>query len=263
MPVTIAIVVVIALVVIGLLAVFGNNPPEEPTPTVVAEAVDEATDTAVPVTATDSPTNTPRVTETLLPGIVEATETDTVVPPTATDIPPTNVPPTSTDIPPTATLVPPTNTQMPPTATFTLTPIPVTSAPTLAYPQGSPVVLYYDDASFYVWNPNAEQIRTANFSFEALDAEGNTLSQAFEGSRWTQFYTRIDGGGCVAIEITTRTAMNPPECQAENALVNTTQNSALVFWVARANIAQFRVLWQDEEVAICPVDVGICQFNIP
>jgi len=257
-------VLILAVLGIGalLLATNSGNDPDVATSTSeVAQVVEDVTSTPTdvevsetPRPATDSPTDTP----------IPPTQTDQ---PTATDIPPTETP-----IPPSATLIStdtvirpaatnqPTETDIPPTATNTN--IPATLAPTLAYPNGSPIVLYYNDSSFYVWNPTSDRVRSGDFTFEALDSDGNTLADAFDGFRWTQFYSYVDGGNCVKIEFTTGTNLNPTECQNTNAEVNLMASDDQVFWTGQ-NIAGFRVLWQDAEVVRCDTSAGQCDFNIP
>jgi serine/threonine protein kinase len=224
-------------------------PTQTPTP---STATDLPTDTPILPTATDLPTDTP-----ILPTATDL-PTDTPILPTATDLPTnTLVPPTATDLP-THTLVPLTATSIP-----TQTAIPATLAPTLAYPNGSPVVLYYNDSSVYIWNPTSERIRSGRFKFDALDSNGNTLANAFDGIRWTQFYSFIDSNGCVAIEMTTGSHLRPSECSNYNSVINAMSSSDLIFWTGQNLITGFRVLWQDVEVARCEISLGTCSFNIP
>jgi len=255
LPLTLVAVIGIAIVVIGILVVIGNgnpSPVEEASPTLIAQIAEGSTETLIP---TEQPS-----TETDLP-------TNTAIPPTTTSLPEnTAIPPTSTDIPttipiPTTAIDLSTNTPIPPTATPTVMP-PISEA-TLAFPNGSPVVLYYNASSFYIWNPTSDRIRSGDFNFEALDSAGNTLSYAFDGSRWTQFYSYLDGGNCVAIEMTIGTHFKPPECRDYNSVVNTASPSNLIFWTGQTMITGFRVSWQDAEVAQCETSLGICSFNIP
>ena len=236
-PILLIAIAVLAIIAIGILvALGGNNPPEIETDE-QSTVTDQPTLTSIPITATTLPQNTD-------------------IPATATDLPtPTDIPATPTDLP--------TNTSIPATAIPTLTDMPVLSAPTLAYPNGSPIILYYNDSSFYIWNPTSDRIRSGDFKFEAIDSNGNPLSSAFDGTRWTQFYSFLDGGNCVAIEMTAGDYLKPSECGNYNSIVNDTSDSDLIFWTGQPQIRGFRVLWQDEEVARCESSLGECRFNIP
>lgn len=260
-PVTLIVVAVFAIVAIGILIVFSSNTASgiEPTATTVAQVID--IETATP-SATDQPTHTSiPPTETTLPqNTDEPPATDL---PTQTDAPatPTDLP-THTSIPASPTEVA-TNTTIAPTVIPTMTDMPVSSAPTLAYPNGSPIVLYYNDSSFYIWNPTSDRVRSGDFKFEALDSNGNRLSYQFDGARWTQFYSFLDGGNCVAIEMTTGNHLKPSECGNYNSVVNATSDSDLIFWTGQSVIRAFRVLWLELEVALCDISIGDCRFNIP
>ena len=257
LPLTLVAVIGIAIVVIGILVVIGGNNPmseEQATRTVAAQIVDASTQTPIPTelppTATELPEDTP------IPATATDLPEDTPIPATATDLPEdTPIPATTTDLP--------TDTPILPTATDSPTMMPIPSVATLAFPNGSPVVLYYNANSFYIWNPTSDRIRSGEFKFRALDSNGNTLSNRFDGTRWTQFYSYLDGGNCVAVEMTTGGHLKPAECSNYNSVVNTTSSSDLIFWTGQAQITGFRVSWQDAEVARCITADGICSFNIP
>ena len=261
LPLTLVAVVAILIAIIGILAVIGggDTPPEDvASPTAVAQVLDITTETPIPndqpSTASDLATNTSIPASdlpenTALPTTIEVT-TNTSIPPTANNL--------ATD-----TSIPPTNTVLPPIATHIITEIPPASVPTLAFPNGSPIVLYYNENSFYIWNPTSDRVRSGNFKFEALDSNGNTLPNVFDGTSWTQFYSYLDGGNCVAIEVTTGGHLKPAECGNYNSVVNTTSASDLVFWGGQTLISGFRVSWQDQEVARCDAVAGVCSFNIP
>lgn len=276
LPLTLGAVVIFAILIIGVILALSNNPPSDnltitqtseqlaANASAAAQVALNNTDTPIPASATQA--LEPSMTSTLAP---DPTETDipaTDIPPSATptDIPATEIPPsaTYTNIPATDTSVPPTatKTDIPASTTPTTSTSVETAIPTLAFPQGSPITLFYDNDSFYVWNQSGRSIRSNNFKFEAIDKDGNVHGERFEGNRWSQFYSRIDNTQCVAIEITTGRGLRPTECTGFNAVVTTTQNSDLVFW---RETSQFRVLWNDSEVAQCESEAGRCDFNIP
>ena len=294
-PLTLIAVVIIAIVIIGGIFALSGNTSTEVTPqsTINAQGIDVATKTSNPTNVSttvsqpptiapqmsntrnpsapnDAPTQTPLLpsatdlpTETPLPPTATDQPTDTTIPPTATHLPTeTPLPPTATDQP-TNTLIPPTATARPMNTTVPPTEEPIILLPTLAYPNGSPIVLFYNDSSLYVWNPSSERVRAGRFKFQAMDSNGNSLSRTFNGVRWTQFYSFINGGGCVAIEMTVGNHLKPSECREYNSVVNAQPSSELVFWTSEGAIAGFRVLWEDAEVARCDANTENCSFNIP
>ncbi len=263
LPLVLVGILVVAILGIGALLV-GSGPDESviqssDTTTEVAQAItnptEGVTETQLPPTATSIPATS----------TIQPTQTDIL--PTQTDLPTeTAIPPTSTPIPATSTDRPtqtaePTDTSMPPT--MTETEIPAVIEPTLAFPDGKPIVLYYNESSFYVWNPTSNRVRSGDFKFESLDNNGNVLANGFDGFRWTQFYSFIDGGSCVKIEFTVGNSLNPPECQNTNSEVNLMASDSQIFWTGSDTISGFRVLWQDSEIARCESSTGQCTFNIP
>lgn len=190
---------------------------------------------------------------------------------TYTFSPPTPLPPTSTptltntpSLTATPTLTP--SATVTPSLTLTITAIPQiiaatnTLLPPSPLPQGRLVRLFYDNSSFYLYNTTIQQISSASLAFEAV---GDT-SLRFEGNRWAQFYGFIEGGNCVAIEVTTGpTWLRPSQCRFYNAIVTPQTNSRLLFWLIRGGISQFRVLWNEQEVGRCTIGAGTCEVYLP
>ncbi len=259
LPITLLAVAVLAIIGIILMLVINNSGTSsiEPTESAnVAQSISFPTET-IEIPATLVSTNT------VIPPTATIMQANTEIPPTATytSLPPTEtLIPTNTNLPPTATPMP-SDTTIPPTATDSPPTLP--AAPTLAYPNGSPVILYYNNSSFYVWNPTSDRIRAGQFKFEAIDSTGNTLAYAFDGFKWTQFYSFIDGGNCAKIELTSGSNFRPAECQAINSEVNLQASDTQLFWIPQDNISGFRVLWLDEVIALCSVTEEQCTFNIP
>jgi hypothetical protein len=134
-------------------------------------------------------------------------------------------------------------------------------APTVAFPDGRPISLFYDDHSFYVWNPG-DTLQIASLSFEALNTSGQLALHPgtgnpirFDGSRWEQFYGFLESRACDTLEITqSPSLLRPSQCRTYNARVTPQARDSLVFWLPReADITEFRVLWNGQEVARCPV----------
>ncbi len=279
-------IVIAAMAALGFIAVMvlsdtddGTDPPTSTKPQATATYLiigNRPTTTSSPV---ESPTSRPS--DTALP----STHT-----PTFTFVPPTQLPATSTASPtqtytPTATLTltatttstatvtatyTPSNTPtITPTLADTLTPTPVPPThtppgPTVAYPDGRPVRFYYDDYSFYMWNPGQEQIAVSPLAFEALDSYGISAGPRFSGGTWAQFYFAIEGRNCMAIETTQAPGwLRPDQCIFYNAVVTPQRTSRQVFWVQREGITEFRILWNEEEIARCPVGTGECVVYLP
>jgi hypothetical protein len=124
-------------------------------------------------------------------------------------------------------------------------------------------VLYYDENSFYVNNQSSSLSHVSPFVFERVDSSGNALNK-FEGVRWAQFYPSIYPQSCVRLLIPGSTAfLNPPQCQAYNSEVWPERGRSLDFWTTQAGSSQFRVLWNEEEVARCPTGSGVCEVYVP
>lgn len=215
----------------------------------------------------------PSATDTEVPSPVpQVVVTDTASPaPTDTLVPATNTPvPTFTPVPPTATLVP-TFTPIPPTATLvppTMTPIPTSGdaapPPTVLYPNGRPVQLYYDPYSFYMWNGGSDSFRVSSIDFEALDSSGTPLGYRFEGYRWSQFWHSVESGKCDALEIGNAPGLlKPAQCRGYNAVINPELTDPMVFWIARDGVPQFRVLWEGQEIGRCEIAAGFCAVWLP
>jgi TIR domain len=137
--------------------------------------------------------------------------------------------------------------------------------PTIRYPEGRLLRLVYNDTSFYLYNPNATLVLSP-IKFEGLDAAGEPVNLSFPGSRWTQLFESVFRNSCAAIEPDTlsRFLRPSPPCNAFNAIV-TKAPTAEHFWRTSSGAAQFRVLWNDEEIGRCPVVAGRseCEARLP
>lgn len=141
-----------------------------------------------------------------------------------------------------------------------------TPPPTILYPDGYPIVLWYTSDGFYLYNPGSKPIETGLFSFDALDsANGLPIGYRFEGKIWAQFYPYIEGGKCANIEIFTpgASASRPAICWNFNAMRTPEETSPEIFWLPREGVTHFRVLWDGQEIARCEVSGGICEIYLP
>ena len=244
---------ILALVAIGAFLLGRRDPGNEvaaiatntllpPTPVATAIAVIEQTvPVASPVVIV---TETPQSTATNMP----TTEMPTIV----------EVPPTFTAIPavlPTATL----EEALPPTI-----PPPVEAVPTVLHPDGRRVQLFWNNTSFYWYNPTGSSIRVSPLNFEALDEFGNSTTYSFGGIRWTLGFNTVEPGRCVAIELLrTSNWLRPSQCRGYNSTLTLQQSSNEVFWVAEGVANQFRVLWEGQEVGRCLLSAQFCEVRIP
>lgn len=224
-----------------------NSNAVQETTTALAISFQRMTDEAP--TQTNQPTNTPEPI---------ATETNTVVPPTATN---TSVPPSATPIPQTNTVIPPTNTNIPPTAIPNDTPIP---HPTVLYPNGRRMLLLWNDVSFYAANQSGASFRVSQIRFEALRADGSALPYSFDASEWTRFFSSIENNKCDTIEITNSSSwLRPGQCRDYNAFTTLTDGDNRIFWLPRDGMTQFRVLYNNQEIARCDITAQECPVLLP
>lgn len=250
-----------AFVIVGMIDVpTATEVPPSLTPIPPSPTVGSATLTftfappsPLPATMTPSATRTPSPTATFT-----ASHTPTTTP-TPSDTP--TITPTATN---TTTPQPPTLTYTPshtPTTTLTATPV----GPTVAYPNGRPVRFFYDDYSFYMWNIHSQQIAVSSISFEGLDSTGEPTTNRMSGELWAQFYGYIESTKCTAIELTAAPGwLHPSQCWDYNAILTPQQSSRIVFWTfgSQGN-QQFRVLWNEVEVARCEISAGECSVYLP
>ncbi len=251
----------VTLLVVAILAFIGNNDevvehddetPPTSTPIVVGERVSPTFihSTLPPVTPTWTFTFEP---PSPLPPSATASLTRTA---TATSTPSVTSTPSRTS---TASLSP----TVTATTTITLTPSHTARppGPTVAYPDGLPMRLYYDDYSFYMWNPNGIDIPVSSLSFEALDANGIPSGKIFRGTSWAEFYHAIESGKCTAIETTLAPALlRPSQCHDYNAIITPQRTSRMVFWI---DGPMFRVIWEQDEVARCRSVASECVIFLP
>jgi hypothetical protein len=157
------------------------------------------------------------------------------------------------------------------------------TAESTATPSGPRLIMFYDPTSFYVYNPNREtDISVSELIFESLDEDGELSGYWFDGRRWAQYYSYIESLGCVRLETTKADNwLRPSQCREYNATItpeqegdmvfwteyNATitpeQEGDMVFWTQRPSVAQFRVLWQGQEIGRCEVIASECETYLP
>jgi serine/threonine protein kinase len=220
--------------------------------------------------------------------------TSTLIPPSPTTLPPTPtaVPPSPTTIPTTAipvaavatnppllsltpTLVPPTNTPIPtlpptlppadtPVSTTAVTIVPptVNVSPTVAYPNGRPILMNWDNNGFRVNNQWSQILYVTSLTFQQLDNNGQPTLQ-FQGSRWAAYFPRLYPGGCMILEVRqdveTWTRADCPSGMNSRIAAQ----SGETFWLSQNGAVEFRVLWSKIEVGRCTIATPPCTVNLP
>jgi hypothetical protein len=125
--------------------------------------------------------------------------------------------------------------------------------------------MYYNSVSFYLYNPSTNMnIRVIPLVFESLDENDQFSGYRFEGFRWSEFNNDVNPRNCVRLELPVITGwLRPIECREYNATFVLDQENEWIFWAARDNVTAFRVLWEEEEVGRCDVDVNQCEVFLP
>lgn len=154
-----------------------------------------------------------------------------------------------------------------PTAPASLTPtieqISVSAVPTIKYPNGRRVILLYNADSFYILNVSGGSLQAASFGFERILNEGNFLNR-FYGNQLARFYPTLDSNYCARMEILQRTGyLRPSDCRGYNSSITPQAQDSFVFWTPDPRSMQFRVLWNEEEIARCEISAERCEVYLP
>lgn len=175
---------------------------------------------------------------------------------------------------PTATIQP--SPTLPPSPTPTETPIPsptptptASPTPTIKYPDGVRLLMFYSETGFYLRNMGPGRISVTPLVFEELDLTSELpTGHSYNASRWADIFRFLDPTKCNALEDARNPAppdKRPVQCQDKLNVIRTLdiENSQYVFWRPRPRVSWFRVLWRDEEVGRCEIEVGVCQVYVP
>jgi serine/threonine protein kinase len=228
------------------------------TPTIFAPTVSASVTVSATFVNTPTPTASPLATATepavAIAAIASASPTETVTP--TITVSPT---PSPTEEMPTAAITETPTAESAPPSTVIPTPT------TVKYPNGKHFLLFYDHNGLYLVNVSDEKRSLDPFTFERLDDSGLPLSR-FEGWHWAQFYPILYPGTCIKTEIPKGAEYAARPVQCENRYVGARfdeRDSEFIFWTAQDNSSQFRVLWNDEEVAVCEIERGACEVWVP
>lgn len=161
---------------------------------------------------------------------------------------------------------PSTPTEQPPTTE----PTPLSIVPTIKYLDGHHFTLFWNETSIHLLNRSREPRSFAGFAFERLDKNGNPLGH-FSGSLWNNVnFNYIPSKYCASVKIfedEDPPYIDPFDCRGGYVSIvqprRDSEDRHLIFWDAREDSAQFRVLWVDEEVARCEISAEICEVYVP
>jgi hypothetical protein len=172
--------------------------------------------------------------------------------PTLTEPEPTTGAAVATDLPATATPAPPTE----------------TPAPTVMFPDGRPLELFYDAASFYLrYAGGSGRLDVRALAFQALDAAGNPIAnRVYQGSDIALAdFPSVQAGNCLEVVIIGQSGLKPAACANYNAERTVAATSTRVMWTPEAAPGGFRVLWSEREVARCLTGTGLqrCAVLLP
>jgi hypothetical protein len=125
--------------------------------------------------------------------------------------------------------------------------------------------MFYDSNSFYVLNPSTRAIQISTISFQAINENGTPQSYRFSGTSWARIYSTLDSNKCGRLEIVNAAnPLRPPECDGGyNFQSAPSRTSPDVFWRARDEVSQFRVLYNGTEAGRCEIAAGHCEVLIP
>jgi serine/threonine protein kinase len=137
------------------------------------------------------------------------------------------------------------------------------AAPTTAL--SSPrLIMYYNETSFYLYNPNADNIRVSKLGFQPLDENGDPRGVLFEGLNWSSYYSFVEPFHCDRLEIADETGwLRPSQCSEYNASLTPELGHRFIFWTPRPEVTAFSVTWREEEVGRCDVTAGQCEVYLP
>lgn len=158
-----------------------------------------------------------------------------------------------------------------PSATVTFTPTQLTMLPTVVTSTstpttiGYPMVAYYNENSFYIFNKGDGSRSASGFVFERIDKDG-VIQQRFEGWQWEKYFATLQSQRCMSLEIylSPDPYLSPAECDKRTlSRLSLTMKSPELFWTPRNADDQFRILWLNEEIARCEIEAGVCEFYVP
>jgi hypothetical protein len=114
----------------------------------------------------------------------------------------------------------------------------------------------------YMANRSSENVPIANVNFERILTNG-LPAERFEGKRWAAYYNYYEPKKCVIVKVMgTQATYSRQECPAGyNAEISAITKER--FWTSQGDSREFRVLWDDQEVARCQIAAKRCEVWLP
>lgn len=232
-------VIVAVLAIVAVVALSLNRAPSvaaiptlSPTAVIEPTANNEVAQTDVPLSATS-----------IL--LSEMPETPIATVPVASSTPEPTI---ATTVPPSATV------NLPTVEPTTILVEVVPSAPTSAPSDWLPVRFIYNPDAFYWMNDSSRTISSRLIAFERVDG-----TERFEGNRFA--YYSMEAGRCMQIMFADLAGGGCPESRRANSFFTPTRSQGIDFWTG--STGQFRVLWNNVEIAICDIPAGLCSAYVP
>jgi len=155
------------------------------------------------------------------------------------------------------------------TSTPKPSPAPIAGIPTIKYPNGNNLTLFWNDTSFHMLNRSRKSRSFSGFVFERLD-EADSPTDKFSGYLWENSkFSNIGSKYCVSIKIYKDESppyIDPFDCHGQYISIvqpRKDEDRELFFWNTKEGSTQFRVLWLGEEIARCEISAGTCELYIP
>jgi len=178
---------------------------------------------------------------------------------------PTAMPSATSSPTPTASLTLP-----PPSPIVTAaSPDPIVGIPTIKYPDGNNLTLFWNETSFVMLNRSRESRSLSGFTFERLDQNDQPTDTLPGFQLESRRFKYIPGKNCISIKTykdENPPYLDPPDCLMLYSSIIQPDKEAepeIFYWLQKEGSTQFRVLWLNEEVARCEIGLGACEIFIP
>jgi len=147
--------------------------------------------------------------------------------------------------------------------------VPIVGVPTIKYPNGNNLTLFWNDTSFHMLNRSSVSRSLSGFAFERLD-KNDLPTDKFPGYRLeNRRFKYLPSKNCVSIKTymdEDPPYIDPADCHGSYASIiqpSKADEPELFFWAQQVDSTQFRVLWLGAEVARCEISAGTCEIYVP
>src|SRR5262249_541996 len=136
-----------------------------------------------------------------------------------------------------------------------------TPVPTDLYPNGQLFTLFWDDNTFYTANQSEDNILIARVAFERVLTSGG-FAERYQGKRWAAYYPYNEVKKCEILKAANVYYFPRQECPyGINGNLNALKTE--LFWTSAPNSTEFRVLWNNNEIARCQLAQNRCEVHLP